>query len=146
MGKGINRALFQRLLPSCPGNAHRAAAGRDFQHWSKRPSIKTIVSCLPPPYTLPTMKENTTVYRNTPRQINPHLKALPANTHSTAGHKSYSRKRIRPCRKPQPCTSCHKNECECACMQFFGGCVCLEWEGWITSTGEAGCLPKKLNT
>lgn len=48
-GEGINRSLFQRLLPSCPGNAPSAAAGRDFQHWSKIPSIKTIVSCLPPP-------------------------------------------------------------------------------------------------
>lgn len=51
-GEG-NRALFQRFLPSCPGNAHTAEAGRDFQHWSKTPSIKIIVSCLPPPYTLP---------------------------------------------------------------------------------------------
>lgn len=89
-GEG-NRSLFQRFLPSCPGNAHSAEAGRDSQHWSKTPSIKIIVSCLPPPHTLPTTKENTTVHGNTPRQINPRLEALPANTHSAAGHKSYSR-------------------------------------------------------
>lgn len=103
-GEG-NRSLFQRLLPSCPGNAPSARAGRDFHRWSKTPSIKIIVSCLPPPYTLPTMKENTTVHGNTPRQINPRLKALPASTHSAAGHKSYSRQGIRACRKPQTCTS-----------------------------------------
>lgn len=45
-GEG-NRSLFQRLLPSCPGNARTAGARRDFQSWSKTPSIKTIVSCLP---------------------------------------------------------------------------------------------------
>lgn len=77
-GEG-NRSLFQRLLPSCPGNAPAAEAGRDFQHWSKAPSITIIVSCLPPPHTLPATKENTTVHGNTPRQINPRLEALPAN-------------------------------------------------------------------
>lgn len=132
-----NRSLFQRFLPSCPGNAHSAEAGRDSQHWSKTPSIKIIVSCLPPPYTLPTMKENTTVRGNTPRQINPRLKALPVSTHSAAGHKSYSRQGIRACRKPQTHTSCHKNECDCACTGLFLGYVRLEWEGWIISTEEA---------
>lgn len=122
VGKGLDvsssgyyPAVLEMLTLLELGETSRAGARR----------LPSIASCLPPPYPLPKKKENTTVHGNTHRQINPRLKAILENTHSTAGHKSYSTWGMRACRNPQTCTSRHKNQCECECVCihifFFGG-------------------------